>query len=174
MKLLKKILLSILIITTVFTFSQITPLELPTTSIVQASNISINRKRYTLVKGSTFKLKINGTSKKVKWSSNNKKIATVNSNGKVTAKKKGTCTITGKVNEKKYTCKITVKNAKANYVYNTSKSNSSTNEKSSIVYITKTGKKYHKLSCRTLRSIIKTTKKEAQARGYTACKVCYP
>ena len=165
MKIFKKVLLSILIITTILTFSQITTLKLPTTSIVQASSISINKKKYTLVTGSTFKLKINGTSRKVKWSSNNKKIATVNSNGKVTAKKKGTCTITAKVNGKKYSCKITVKNAK---------SLATNSSKSSIVYITKTGKKYHRLSCRTLRSIIKTTKKEAQARGYTACKVCCP
>ena len=165
MKLFKKLFLSIFIITTVFIFSQISLLELPTTSIVQASSISINKKKYTLVKGSTLKLKINGTSKKVKWSSNNKKIATVNSSGKVTAKKKGTCTITGKVNGKKYTCKITVKAVK---------STSTTSVKSSTVYITKTGKKYHRLSCRTLRSVIKTTLKDAQARGYTACKVCCP
>ncbi len=165
MKLFKKILLSILIITTVFTFSQITLLKLPTTSIVQASSININKKKYTLVKGSTLKLKLNGTSKKVKWSSNNKKIATVNSNGIVTAKKRGTCTITGKVNGKKYTCKITVKDAK---------SSATKNVTSATVYITKTGKKYHRLNCRTLRSIIKITLKEAQSKGYTACKVCNP
>ena len=165
MKIFKKLLLSILIIVTTLTISQITILELPTVSISEASSISINKTKYTLHKGSSFKLKISGTSKKVKWSSSNKKIATVNSNGKVTAKKKGTCTITAKVNGKKYYCKVSVKNAK---------STSTQNSKSTTVYITKTGKKYHRLSCRTLRSIIKTTKKEAQARGYTACKVCCP
>ena len=165
MKILKKLLLSILIIATTITISQITISELPTSSIVEASSIKINKTKYTLYKGSSFKLKILGTSKKVKWSSSNKKIATINSNGKVTAKKKGTCTITAKVNGKKYNCKVSVKNKK---------STSTKSVKSSIVYITKTGKKYHRLNCRTLRSIIKTTKKEAQAKGYTACKICCP
>lgn len=44
-----------------------------------------------------------------------------------------------------------------------------------VVYITNTGKKYHKTSCRYLKSSkIKTTKAEAIAAGYTACKVCKP
>ncbi|PZD76622.1 Ada metal-binding domain-containing protein [Mesonia sp. K7] len=44
-----------------------------------------------------------------------------------------------------------------------------------VVYITKTGNKYHKSSCRYLKnSKIKTTKTEAKAAGYTACKVCKP
>jgi hypothetical protein len=46
---------------------------------------------------------------------------------------------------------------------------------SATVYITKTGKKYHKDGCRYLsQSKIKTTLKEAKANGYTACKVCHP
>lgn len=44
-----------------------------------------------------------------------------------------------------------------------------------VVYITKTGTKYHKGSCHHLRnSKIKTTKSEAQKAGYTACKTCKP
>jgi biopolymer transport protein ExbD len=47
--------------------------------------------------------------------------------------------------------------------------------KSATVYITKTGKKYHRAGCRYLsQSQIKTTVKEAQANGYTPCKVCRP
>lgn len=43
------------------------------------------------------------------------------------------------------------------------------------VYVTRTGKKYHRERCRSLsRSKIKTTVKEAQANGYTPCKVCRP
>lgn len=46
---------------------------------------------------------------------------------------------------------------------------------SATVYITKSGKKYHKDGCRYLsQSKIKTTLKEAKANGYTACKVCHP
>ena len=43
------------------------------------------------------------------------------------------------------------------------------------VYITKTGKKYHRDGCRYLsQSKIKTTLKDAKANGYTPCKVCRP
>ncbi|MDF2588948.1 MAG: glycoside hydrolase family 18, partial [Anaerocolumna sp.] len=54
-------------------------------------------------------LKITGTTSKVNWSSNNKSIATVSSTGKVTAKSKGTATITASVAGKKIYSKITVK-----------------------------------------------------------------
>jgi hypothetical protein len=44
-----------------------------------------------------------------------------------------------------------------------------------VVYITRTGAKYHLGTCRYLRqSKIKTTKKEAINNGYSACKVCQP
>jgi len=47
--------------------------------------------------------------------------------------------------------------------------------KEQVVYITKTGKKYHKSSCHYLKkSKIKTTKSKAKELGYTACKVCKP
>lgn len=42
-----------------------------------------------------------------------------------------------------------------------------------IVYITRTGARYHVDGCRYLRqSRIAVTKKEAEARGYTPCRVC--
>jgi len=44
-----------------------------------------------------------------------------------------------------------------------------------IVYITRTGKKYHRGDCRYLsRSKIPITLKEAIQRGYTPCSVCAP
>ena len=44
-----------------------------------------------------------------------------------------------------------------------------------IVYITKTGKKYHRAGCRYLsKSAIPIERKEAIARGYTPCSVCKP
>jgi len=44
-----------------------------------------------------------------------------------------------------------------------------------VVYITKTGKKYHRAGCRYLkRSMIPITLSEAIARGYTPCSVCKP
>ncbi len=48
-------------------------------------------------------------------------------------------------------------------------------KKTVYVYITKTGKKYHKGDCRYLKkSKVKITLEEACKRGYTPCKVCKP
>ena len=42
-------------------------------------------------------------------------------------------------------------------------------------YITRTGERYHRGSCRHLRrSAIPITRAEAEARGYTPCRVCHP
>lgn len=47
--------------------------------------------------------------------------------------------------------------------------------KEEIVYVTKTGNKYHTASCRYLRqSKRKITKTVAISNGYSACKVCKP
>jgi len=44
-----------------------------------------------------------------------------------------------------------------------------------VVYLTKTGKKYHADGCRSLsKSRIPITLKDAVARGYTACSLCKP
>ncbi len=46
---------------------------------------------------------------------------------------------------------------------------------SETVYVTKTGSKYHKSSCRYLKkSKIKTSKSDAKNSGYSACSVCKP
>ena len=46
---------------------------------------------------------------------------------------------------------------------------------SDVVYVTRTGKKYHASGCRSLsRSKIKTTRAKAEKDGYTPCKVCKP
>jgi hypothetical protein len=46
---------------------------------------------------------------------------------------------------------------------------------SSVVYITKTGTKYHEAGCRFLRkSAIKTTVKAAREAGNTPCSKCKP
>lgn len=47
--------------------------------------------------------------------------------------------------------------------------------KEQVVYITKTGKKYHKASCHHLKkSKIEIKKAKAKKLGYTACAVCKP
>lgn len=83
-------------------------------TVKAAKKIKLNKKKVSLVKGKTVKLKVKGTKKKVTWKSSKKKVATVNKKGKVTAKKKGTATITAKVAGKKLKCKVTVKNPKKN------------------------------------------------------------
>jgi hypothetical protein len=47
--------------------------------------------------------------------------------------------------------------------------------KTQTVYITRTGKKYHRDGCRYLAaSKTAISLKDAKAKGYTACKVCHP
>lgn len=44
-----------------------------------------------------------------------------------------------------------------------------------VVYVTRTGDKYHRDGCRHLaKSKIKTTRGEAEKTGKQACKVCRP
>lgn len=50
-----------------------------------------------------------------------------------------------------------------------------TDKKDEIVYITRTGEKYHRASCQHLRrSKIGTKKSEAIKQGYAPCKACRP
>ncbi len=108
MKTVKRI-LQILLLSVVFTCVISAVPNMPGQTIeAQAATVKLNKKSVTLIKGQTTTLKMKGTSKKVTWSSSKESIATVSSKGKVTAKKKGTTTITAKVGGKKYTCKVTV------------------------------------------------------------------
>jgi len=77
------------------------------------TSIKFKKKTITLKVGNTVKLKHtlskNTYTYKLTYKSNKQKIASVDANGKVTALKKGTCTITVKThNGKKATCKIKV------------------------------------------------------------------
>jgi hypothetical protein len=48
-------------------------------------------------------------------------------------------------------------------------------QKTQTVYVTRTGKKYHRDGCRYLAlSKIPISLKDAKANGYTPCKVCHP
>ncbi len=108
MKNVKKMLIAILMVfLMVFTLPVMSNIT-ETMYTVEAASVKINKSKYTMNVGEKYTLKMKGTKKKVKWSTSNKKVATVNSKGKVTAKKKGTATITAKVGNKKYKCKIKV------------------------------------------------------------------
>lgn len=104
----KKLFLSFIIVSITIFIVPITFKAFNTYASVQAASIKISTKSKTLYVGYGCKLNITGTSRKVTWSSSNPKIASVSKTGYVTAKNKGTTTITAKVNGKKYKCKITV------------------------------------------------------------------
>ncbi len=83
---------------------------------VAVTKVKLNKKSKTLKVGKTYQLKAtvkptNATIKDVTFKSSNKKVAIVDSTGKVTAKKKGTATITVTTKDGKFTatCKIKVK-----------------------------------------------------------------
>jgi uncharacterized protein YjdB len=71
-----------------------------TVKAVKVTKITLSKKKVTLKKGKTIKLKVkklipaNVTNKNVTWKSSNKKVATVDKNGKVKAVGKGTAIIT--------------------------------------------------------------------------------
>lgn len=47
-------------------------------------------------------------------------------------------------------------------------------QKEITVYITRTGKRYHRDRCRSLsRSRVPISLRDAKARGYTPCRVCH-
>lgn len=74
-----------------------------------AAKVKLSKTKATLYVGQTLQLKLNNAKGTVTWKSGKTSVATVSKKGKVTAKKKGTATITAVSGKKKYTCKITVK-----------------------------------------------------------------
>ena len=73
-------------------------------------SVKLDKTSLALTKGKTYTLKtaVTGTNKAISWSSSNASVASVDKNGKVTAKTKGTATITAKVNGVSASCKVTV------------------------------------------------------------------
>lgn len=78
----------------------------------QKVHILLNASDLTLKLGeyeeTTINAIVTGTNQKVKWESSNTQVATVDLTGKVTAKSKGTATITAYVDKATATCKVTV------------------------------------------------------------------
>lgn len=161
MKISKKILALIIII---LVFGILAP-QIPNYSTeVQAASVKLNRKKATIIKGKTLKLKVSGTKNKVTWKSSNKKIASVSSTGKVTAKKSGTATITAKIEKIQLKCKITVKDTES----------SSNQPDNNMVWIDDTGKKYHnKPTCSNMDAPYQVSREKAISMGKDACKKCY-
>ncbi len=80
----------------------------------EAAAIKLSKTNLKLAVKESAALKIVGTKKKVQWSSSNKSVASVK-NGKVTAKKKGTATITAKLGKSSYNCRVKVVDSKELY-----------------------------------------------------------
>lgn len=79
-------------------------------TMIQAATkkVALNKSSLTLIKGSSYTLKLSNNKKTIKWSSSNSKIASVSSKGSVKAIKNGTVKIYAKVSGKTYTCKVKV------------------------------------------------------------------
>ena len=83
------------------------------TSQQTTKKIKLNRRKLTLKKGKTFKLKVTLTPKnsqdKIIYKTSNKKVAKVSKSGKIKAVKKGKANITVISGKKKIVCKVIVK-----------------------------------------------------------------
>lgn len=81
-----------------------------TVTVPVKPSVKLDRTNLTLTKDKTYTLKatVTGTNTAVSWSSSNSSVASVDKNGKVTAKTKGTATITAKTNGVSASCKVTV------------------------------------------------------------------
>lgn len=83
---------------------------IPAVSAASTKKTQLNQKNVTLIVGQTTSLRVlyNNTGKEPKFKSGNKKTATVDKGGLITAKKKGTVTITVSVGKKSYKCRVKV------------------------------------------------------------------
>ncbi len=77
---------------------------------ITVAEIKLNKTSLKLTAGKTYTLTAKYNKKKVKptFKSSNPNVASVNKNGKITAKKKGTATITATYKRSKVSCKVTV------------------------------------------------------------------
>ena len=93
--------------------SETNPDQNPQTSQKTTRKIRLNRRKLTLKKGKSFRLKVTLTPEdsqdKIIYRTSNKKVATVSKTGKIRAKKKGKARITVISGKKKVICKVTVK-----------------------------------------------------------------
>ena len=93
--------------------SETNPDQNPQTSQKTPRKIKLNRRKLTLKKGKSFRLKVTLTpadsQDKITYKTSNKKIATVSKTGKIKAKKKGKVKITVISGKKKAVCTVKVK-----------------------------------------------------------------
>lgn len=75
-----------------------------------AASMYLNKYSMTMVKGTSYTLKVNNAVGKVKWATSDSSIAKVSSTGKVTAVKKGSATIFATASGFTFKCKVKVVN----------------------------------------------------------------
>lgn len=92
-------------------FLLVIALVAPSTSVLAAKKVALNKKKATIQVGQNLKLKLKNNKKKVTWKTSKKAVATVSKKGVVKAKKVGKAIISAKVGGKTYKCKVTVKKA---------------------------------------------------------------
>lgn len=93
---------------------------LPATQVSAAGGPKLSAKNLTLNPGAVRTLTVSGDSGRVKWSTSNKKAVSIKKNGNkatITAKKKGTATITARIGEKKLRCRVKVSGKKVLIAY---------------------------------------------------------
>ena len=159
---------------------------------IPVTKITLNKTSATIKKGKSLALSAtvgpaSANNKSVAWRSSNTSVATVSSNGTVTAKAKGTATITCIARDGsgvKATCAIKV-TVSATSGGSGSGSGSSGGGSSSgsggssgggYVWISATGSKYHRINnCGTMNpnKATKMSESEARSRGYSPCSKCY-
>lgn len=76
---------------------------------VSAASPKLNKTKLTLNVGKSYTLKLNYAKSSVKWTSSDYVKAPITSTGKVTARKKGTVTLTAESGKKKYKCVLTIR-----------------------------------------------------------------
>lgn len=159
---------------------------------IEKLNVDISKTSLTLLKNTKSQITVTTNSNKaIEYKSNNEDVASINNSGNITAKKVGKAVISATVDGKTVKCDVTVKEketqvSKKTSTTNTSTSKTTTSKKntttkkssdktSATVYITNTGKSYHRGSCSSLRkSKIAISKSKAISQGYKACKRCHP
>lgn len=93
---------------------------LPASEVSAAGRAKISSKSLKLNPGAVRTLTVSGASGNVKWSTSNKKVVSIKKNGNkatITAKKKGSATITAKAGKTKLQCKVKVSGKKILIAY---------------------------------------------------------
>lgn len=79
----------------------------------------INYAQLTILTGQTRQLKVSGTTQPVSWATGSQAVVTVSKDGKITAKAKGSTTVTATVSGRKFSCKVTVEDPALSYTSKT-------------------------------------------------------